>query len=189
VNKLIERSCRAIQKKRFRESLPIVAKAQTRISRDSALSSGASLGGLLFDSASWCGTAVEIEIDRLSGEPQPIAVWMVIDAGRIVKRELALSSLRSSIISALNLCISRDFDPEKSEGQYLSHGQLRFANLPFIGIDFMDSERTTVSKGLGELPFLTIPAAFHSALTQALGVEPRQLPLSGSEILRLLESQ
>jgi len=189
VNKLIERSCRAIQKKRFRESLPIVAKAQTRISRDSALSSGASLGGMLFDSASWCGTAVEIEIDRLSGEPQPIAVWMVIDAGRIVKKELALSSLRSSIISALNLCISRDFDPEKPEGQYLSHGQLRLANLPFIGIEFMDSERTTVSKGLGELPFLTIPAAFHSALTQALGVEPRQLPLSGSEILRLLESQ
>ena len=188
VNKLIERTCRAIQKKRFRESLPIAAKAQTRVLKESVLSSGDSLGGLLFDAASWCGTAVELEIDRLSGEPRPIAVWMVVDAGRIVKKELALSSLRSSIISALNLCIGRDFDPDGTKEQYLSYGRLKFNDLPFIGIEFIDSERTTVSKGLGELPFLTIPAAFHSALTQALGVEPRKLPLAGKEILKLLES-
>ena len=188
VNKLIERTCRAIQKKRFRESLPITAKAQTRASRDSAMTSGASLGGMLFDSASWCGTAVEVEIDRMSGEPRPIAVWMVVDAGRIVKKELALSSLRASIINALSLCMDKDFDPDEGQDHYRSHRKLPYSNLPFMGVEFIDSERTTVSKGLGELPFLTIPAAFHSALTQALGVEPRQLPLAGSEILRLMET-
>ncbi|MDP2790666.1 MAG: hypothetical protein Q8O15_02805, partial [Rectinemataceae bacterium] len=71
---------------------------------------------------------------------------------------------------------------------YRNHRRLSLFELPFMGIEFIDSERTTVSKGLGELPFITIPAAFHSALTQALGVEPRQLPLAGSEILRLMES-
>lgn len=187
VNKLIERTCRSIQKKRFRDSLPITAKAQTKVPHDTGLASVQHMGGQLFDSASWCGTAVEVEIDTVSGEPKPIAVWMVIDAGRIVAKELALSSLRASIISALNLCTGADFDPERvGNEQYLRDRNLMLTEIPFIGIEFIDSERATVPRGLGELPFITIPAAFYSALTQALGVEPRQLPLRGGEILRLM---
>ena len=189
VNKLIERTCRAIQKKRFRESLPIVAKAQTRETKSSRTSGATSSASQLFDSASWCGTAVEIEIDTISGEPRPKAVWMVVDAGKIVSKDLALSSLRASIISALNLCTGADFDPQGAgRDQYLQDRSLRLPEVPYIGIEFLDSERTTISRGLGELPFITIPAAFYSALTQALGVDPRQLPLQGSEILRLLEA-
>jgi CO/xanthine dehydrogenase Mo-binding subunit len=56
-----------------------------------------------------------------------------------------------------------------------------------IEIEFLDPDRNIVPRGLGELPFITIPAAFYSALTQAIGNEPRQLPLSGSEILELVE--
>lgn len=188
VNKLIDRTCKSIQKKRFRESLPIVAKAQTRAPRNTVAPTGPLLGGQLFDSASWCGTAVEVEIDALTGEPKPIAAWMVVDAGRIVCRELALASLRTSILSALNLCTGSDFDPEgDGREQYLRDNSLRLSELPLISVEFIDSERNVAARGLGELPFITIPAAFHSALTQALGVEPRQLPLRGKEIMRLLE--
>ena len=190
INKLIERTCRAIQKKRFRESLPIVAKAQTKAFGEAKASSSKNRGFQLFDAASWCGTAVEIEIDKISGEPKPLSVWMVVDAGKIVSKELALSSLRSSIISALTLCTGLDFDPEKGgREQYLHDRGLRLPEIPAIGIEFIDSDKTTTSHGIGELPFITIPAAFYSALTQALGVEPRQLPLHGSEMLKLLEAQ
>jgi len=114
---------------------------------------------------------------------------MVVDAGRIVDRTLALSALRSSIISALNLCTGADFKPEEAGGaQYLRDRIMSLSEIPFIGIEFIDSEKTTIPRGLGELPFITIPAAFYSALTQALGIEPRQLPLRGGEILRLLEA-
>ncbi|HWR10857.1 MAG TPA: xanthine dehydrogenase family protein [Rectinemataceae bacterium] len=186
VNKLIERTCKAIQKKRFRESLPITAKVQTRVPRTGGLSEGPSPQ---LDSASWCGTAVEIEIDTVSGDPKPIAVWMVVDAGRIVSKELALASLRASIISALNLCIGADFNPNGNErDEFLRDRSMSLTELPAINIEFLDSEKSAVARGLGELPFITVPAAFYSALTQALGVEPRQLPLEGSEILRLLET-
>lgn len=189
INRLIERTCRTIQKKRFRESLPIVVKTQTKALAHSKASHGQDQGFQVFDSASWCGTAVEIEIDRISGEPKPLAVWMVVDAGRIISKELALSSLRSSIISALTLCTGADFDPDKGgRDQYLHDRGIRLPEIPAIGIEFIDSDKTTIAHGLGELPFITIPAAFYSALTQALGAEPRQLPLRGSEILRLLEA-
>ncbi|TXT46801.1 MAG: xanthine dehydrogenase, partial [Spirochaetes bacterium] len=180
INKLIERSCRSIQKKRFRESLPLAAKAQAKAS--------ASRSGLsLFDTPSWCGTAVELEIDPLSGDPIPRTVWMVVDAGKIVDVQAAKTSLRGAAIRALSLCVDSAFEPGDSEAEH-AYLSTRIKFLPRIEIDFIDPGRNSSPRGLGELPFITIPAAFYSALTQALGLEPKKLPLKGSEILRLMES-
>lgn len=141
------------------------------------------------EAASWCGTAVEVEIDVLTGKPLPLAVWMVIDAGKIVCREAALASLRASALSALSLCTAYEFDPETAgRSDYLADTSVRHLTLPEISIEFIEPEKGAAAKGIGELPFITIPAAFYSALTQALGVDPRQLPLKGGEILRLLEA-
>jgi CO/xanthine dehydrogenase Mo-binding subunit len=169
ITRLIERSCRAIQKKRFRDSLPISAKVQTRNPPRSSLSEATRAKPSLSETPSWCGTAVEIEIDALSGEPRSTAVWMVIDAGRIIDLPTTRSSLRSSVLRALQMCTG-SASPDSA-----------------IEIEFLDPDRNIVPRGLGELPFITIPAAFYSALTQAIGNEPRQLPLSGSEILELVE--
>ncbi len=189
IQRLVERTCRTIQKKRFRESLPLSTKAQTRALASSNTPNNLFPGGPVLDSASWCGTAVEVEIDVLTGKPLPLAVWMVIDAGRIVSKEAALASLRASALSALSLCTAQEFDPDTAgRSDYLADSSIRLVSLPEISIEFIESEKSTVAKGIGELPFITIPAAFYSALTQALGVDPKQLPLKGGEILRLLEA-
>jgi CO/xanthine dehydrogenase Mo-binding subunit len=113
---------------------------------------------------------------------------MVIDAGRIVSTQSALASLRASVLSALALCTANDFDPDTAgRKDYLADTSLRMKDLPDIDIRFIEPERNGPARGIGELPFITIPAAFYSALTQALGLDPRQLPLKGGEILRLLE--
>ncbi len=188
IQHLIEKTCRSIQKKRFRESLPLSAKARTRAPKASSSPEGLYPGAQLLDSASWCGTAVEVEIDALTGRPIPLAVWMVIDAGRIISMQTALASLRASTLSALALCTANDFDPASAGiDDYLADFNLRMRDLPDIHIRFIDPDRNGAAKGIGELPFVTIPAAFYSALTQALGLDPRQLPLKGGEILRLLE--
>jgi CO/xanthine dehydrogenase Mo-binding subunit len=188
INHLIERTCRSIQKKRFRESLPLSARARTRALNVAPEPENLHPGAQLLDSASWCGTAVEVEIDALTGKPIPLAVWMVIDAGRIVSTQSALASLRASVLSALALCTANDFDPDTAgRKDYLADTSLRMKDLPDIDIRFIEPERNGPARGIGELPFITIPAAFYSALTQALGLDPRQLPLKGGEILRLLE--
>lgn len=188
IHALIEKTCRSIQKKRFRESLPISAKARTRPLKTQAVPENLFPGAQLFDSVSWCGTAVEVEIDTLTGIPIPLAVWMVIDAGKIVNQQTALASLRASALSALALCTANDFDPlEAGRKDYMADSGLRMLQLPRIEIEFIEPDRNTAARGIGELPFITIPAAFYSALTQALGLDPRQLPLKGGEILRLLE--
>ena len=189
LNALVERSCLAIQKRRFRESLPITARAQTHVT--SIETEGLAKRGrnTRFESSSWCGTAVELGIDPYSGDPLPLAVWMVLDAGRIQNPGIARSTLRASVMSALRLCTGLAFDPEgNSENQYLGNIDPAFSGIPSIIIEFVESERGRQTRGLGELPFITIPAAFYSALTQAIGIEPRRMPLAGSEILRLMES-
>jgi CO/xanthine dehydrogenase Mo-binding subunit len=113
---------------------------------------------------------------------------MVIVAGRIICRQTALASLRASVLSALALCTANDFDPASAgRKDYLADSGIRMRELPRIDIEFIEPDRNQAAKGIGELPFITIPAAFYSALTQALGLDPRQLPLKGGEILRLLE--
>jgi CO/xanthine dehydrogenase Mo-binding subunit len=188
INRLIERSCKAIQKKRFRESLPLVAKAQTKLGYREG-GAPASQTGRDFETPSLCGTALEVEIDTLTGEPRAIAIWMAIDAGRIVNRESARSAIRNSALNALNLCVGKEFNPDRvNRNQFLEMRLLPMSESPQLYIEFIEPDRNVSPRGLGELPFQTIPAAFHSALTQALGVEPGQLPIQGGEILRLLEA-
>jgi CO/xanthine dehydrogenase Mo-binding subunit len=189
LNALVERSCRAIQKRRFRERLPMTARAQARLSSRDPEGQAARGKSTRFEASSWCGTAVELEIDPYTGEPLPLAVWMVVDAGRIQRPGIARSTLRSSVISALRLCTGLAFDPEGGgKDQYLRSVDPAFPGLPYIVVEFIESERSGQTRGLGELPFITVPAAFYSALTQAIGIEPRRMPLGGGEILKLMES-
>lgn len=187
MNRLVDRACRAIQKRRFRDALPIRVRAQGSAGKSLAWR-GEQLSGQPFDSVSWCGTAVEVEIDPLTGEPRPLSVWMVIDAGKIVSKERAASSLRSSIVRVLEMCTGREFDTSADPGTiYGSEKSPSSGGLPSIGIEFLPGQ-SAAARGIGELPFVTVPAAFYSALTQAMGIEPRQIPIHGPEILRLMEA-
>ncbi len=189
IHRLIEKTCKDIQRRRFRESLPLQAKAQTRTAMSLKAKSPAQPGASFFDGASWCGTAVEVEIDPLTGEPATRAIWMVVDAGRIVAKDEARASLRSAIISALRLCTGEVFDPDTADDALYQRERFPvLAELPSIEVEFIDPDRIGPARGIGELPFLTIPAAFHSALTQALGRQPLQLPLTGRDLLDIMEA-
>lgn len=189
VNRLLERLCRSIQKKRARGNFPIAASARAGASRATGDDEEFLRENPLNEGASWCGTAVEVEIDRLSGEARPLAVWMVVDAGRIVDKDSAAASLRCSVIGALNLCVGSDFRPdEDGEAQYRNNRRLAVPDIPFIGVEFLDADRPGPTRGLGELPFITVPAAFSSALSQALDADPGQLPLGGGDILKIVET-
>jgi CO/xanthine dehydrogenase Mo-binding subunit len=189
IHRLIEKTCKDIQRRRFRESLPLKAKAQTRTAMNLKTPGAAQPGGSFFDGASWCGTAVEVEIDPLTGEPVTKAIWMVVDAGRIVAKDEARASMRSAIISALGLCTGEIFDPDTADEELYHRDRLSaLTELPAIEVEFIDPDRAGPARGIGELPFLTIPAAFHSALTQALGRQPRRLPLTGRELLDIMEA-
>lgn len=187
INKLIERACRALQKRRFREILPLSVKAQMQCNPSIQWTSNG-LSGKAFDAASWCGTILELAVDDVTGKITPLTIWMVIDAGRIINKPLAEASLRAQAVNALRLCLLDEVVPETLDSySYLAKKHLSFSEIPDIFIEFMDSDRTS-ALGIGELPFATIPSAYYGALSQALGFELPSIPANPRDIMQIWEA-
>jgi len=176
VTRLIAAACEALSARRFREALPIsVRKAQRARSLKAAPESP-------LDEASWGGAVVELELDPIDDSPRVRGIWLVAKVGRILSPEAAIRSLKHDAAQALGLCVGERLDiaegPARAED--LWHYRLpRIKDAPRIVVDFIDDDADP--KGLGELAYALIPAAFSNALSQALDVPWNQLPLDGKE--------
>ncbi len=188
VNRLVERACTAIQKRRFRDPLPISAKAIHRLPSSSAWEPNRVAGSPL-ESAAWGGAVVEVELDSWTLEPRTLGLWLCVEGGRIVSHARAASALRAAASAALSSCMRERLAFERgaiSREAFLSYETLPLAEVPPILVEFLEAERRSPAKGLGELPFDTVPAAFLSAVSQAAGIHFTTLPL-GPDALSALE--
>jgi len=188
VNRLVENACAAIQKRRFRDPLPLSARSAYRVPKPITWEDGR-VRGSLFDAAAWAGAAVELEIDPWTLEPRPLGLWLCVDGGLIVSPERASSAMRSGCADALGACLSRRLDPGSGKAsEYFRHGLPSLAEIPPIAVDFLKPIRKSPAKGIGELPFDTVPAAFLTAISQAAGARFSSLPVPSEDIVRALES-
>jgi CO/xanthine dehydrogenase Mo-binding subunit len=189
VNRLVGRACEAIQKRRFRDPLPLTAKSVYRVPRPIQWEDGR-VRGSPFDTASWAAAAVEIELDPWTLEARPMGVWLCIDGGEIVQPERAAKAVRIAASDALGACMRERVDPTEVLGRredYFRYGLVPLNELPPISVAFIEPPRRSVVKGIGELPFNTIPAAYLSALSQAGGAPFSSLPVSAAELIRATE--
>jgi CO/xanthine dehydrogenase Mo-binding subunit len=207
VNRLVERACESVQKRRFRNPLPLTARSAYRVPKPIKWE-GVQVSGSPFDVAAWACAVVELELDALSFEPRPLGVWLCVDGGKIVAPERARAALRSGVADALGTCLVERFDPsakaadsaaaaalgsderarpEDAVSAYFRYGLLPMQRLPAISIDFLEPAGRAPVKGIGELPFDTVPAAFLSALSQAADSAISSLPAPAAAILRSLE--
>ncbi|HUW40675.1 MAG TPA: xanthine dehydrogenase family protein [Rectinemataceae bacterium] len=190
VNRLVGRACEAIQKRRFRDPLPLTAKSVYRVPKPILWEEGR-VRGSPFDTAAWAAAAVEIELDPWTFEARPIGVWMCIDGGEIVQSERAAAAMRIGAFDALGACMRERVDPTERLGHredYFRYGLEPLGELPPIAVAFLEPGRRAPVKGIGELPFNTIPAAFLSALSQAGGASFTSLPVAAAEIIRATET-
>jgi len=190
VNRLVENACAAIQKRRFRDPLPLTARSAYRIPKPISWEEGR-VRGSPFDTAAWAGAAVELELDPWTLDPRPLGVWLCVDGGQVVSPERARAALRAGCADALGTCLSERFDPSGGKGkedQYFRYGLLPLNELPPISVDFIEPPRKSPVKGIGELPFDTVPAAFLTAISQAAGAGFSCLPVPSSQIIRAVES-
>jgi len=189
VNRLIERACEAVQKRRFRDPLPLTARSIYRVPKPIKWEGG-QVSGSPFDTASWACAALELELDSWTLEPRPLGVWLCVDGGHVVAPDRAAAALRSGVADALGTCLTERFDLSSGadESAYFRFGLLPLQRLPPISVEFLDPARNAAVKGIGELPFDTVPAAFLSALSQAAGSAFSSLPVPTAALLGSLES-
>ncbi|HPB66277.1 MAG TPA: molybdopterin-dependent oxidoreductase, partial [Spirochaetales bacterium] len=171
VTRLIGSACDGLASKRFREALPItVRKSQRARSAKAAPESP-------LDDASWGAAVVELELDPVDAAPTVRGIWLVAKAGRILSREDAAAALERDAAVALGLCVAECLDLSAGPvdpGDLRRYGLWRIKDAPPIQVEFVDDDAEP--KGIGELAYSLVPAAFANALSQALDSPWNALP-------------
>jgi CO/xanthine dehydrogenase Mo-binding subunit len=191
LTKLIERGCLAIRKQRFRDPLPITVCRQVRPlkrkpSGDSYLDC-LSGKGLDFGSLSrlgWGAAVAEVEIYPASFTPVVRGLWLGISGGKILSESGARSSLKTAAIQALGWA-SREGLAYR-EGAISKEGIDGYdipspKEIPPIRIGFLRNEGLD-PRGIGDLPFSCVPAAYVQAVSQAMDHRFGKIPLLPEDI-------
>ncbi len=192
--RLIEQSCAAIQKRRFRSPLPLEVRrayrTPTRINWDPET------GGTPFLNTSTAAAVCELSFSPITYRVRLRGVWLYLDAGKILDPESARHRLRNGVHEALSWSF-REFLPRSGGATLTAEERLLSSRLespefegeiPPVQIRFRDSTRLEEPLGVGELAYSTIPAAFLSALSQASGVYLDTLPVTPGIIYSYLEA-
>lgn len=149
INDLIKKACIDIQKKRFRETLPISITKLYKQQKENKNSN--------ISQKTWGAAVVELECSGISLQPSITGIWLVVNAGKILNKEKA----RNSLLLDIETVVSKLYLPLQADQQYYSVKQPVTKNIP-ITIDFIES--SAEPKNIGELAYGLIPAAALNAL-------------------------
>jgi CO/xanthine dehydrogenase Mo-binding subunit len=183
ITKLVERACVAIRGQRFRDPLPITVRRAYHPAKIP------NWEGKPFDQnalvhLSWGAAVVEVEIDPVEYTPKIRGAWLGIDGGRILSENRARKSLVFSTIHALGWASREDLAYESGEIPHeyaTAYGMLSPEDIPPIHIDFIWND-TVNPKGIGDLPFNCVPAAYVQAVSQAMDYSFEKIPVTGKDV-------
>ncbi|MDR3191691.1 MAG: molybdopterin-dependent oxidoreductase [Treponema sp.] len=191
LTRLVEHCCLAIRKQRFRNPLPITVRRQARPVKAKASGDGYidSLSGKGLNLASlsrlgWGAAVVEVEIYPASFTPVVRGVWLGIDGGKILSESGARAGLKTAAIQALGWASRERLTYQ--EGAVSKEGIDGYdipnpAEIPPIGIEFLWNDGVN-PKGIGDLPFGCVPAAYVQAVSQAMDHQFGKIPLLPEDI-------
>lgn len=180
VGTAVENCCTAVARKRFRTSLPIEASRSFRLPR-SRRWDPASFSGQAFLREAHGAAVVEVDVDPMTLDVRVRSVWMSIDGGRILDREAALQSTERGIFQALGWSASEQIAYVGGvirTGDYERYGPDTRAQNPRLSISFLTVDEKDPSRGIGELPFSCVPAAYAAAVSQATGNYLDRVPVT-----------
>jgi len=187
LTKLIEQACKLIHKRRAKDPLPITVR-KTASPRKNDVSEERLPKGVIdansFSRLGWASAVVEVEFDPIGYMPRIRGVWMCVDGGKILSEDNARKNLKNSIVQALGWAYKEQIsyvDGAIPVIQFENFDIPGIAEIPPIVIDFITNS-SEEPKGIGDLPFCCIPAAFVQAVSQAAGCHFRTIPLKAQDI-------
>jgi CO/xanthine dehydrogenase Mo-binding subunit len=192
VTKLVEKACLTIRKQRFRDPLPITVRRRALPIKNPCWDEkfppppGKTGGGGCFSRPGWAAGVVEVEIDPIEYMPKIRGLWLGVDGGRILSEARARRSLRASAVQALGWASHESLSYAEgiiTGAQFEEYDIFSPASIPPIHIDFVWNDSGD-PKGLGELPFNCVPAAYLQAVSQAMDHHFQNIPLRPIDILQ-----
>jgi len=189
VTKLVEKCCQAVKKQHFHEPLPITVRRSVKPQSGSIRYDDwnvMDINGFL--KPALAAAVVEVAVDLVECVPIVRGVWLAVDGGKIISKHRAKRSLMRSVTQALGWSFIENIDyvnGKLSEDQYENFSIFSQVNTPNVEIEFLQTDESE-AKGIGELPFTCIPAAFMQAVSQAMDHSFKSIPLKRKEIWEML---
>lgn len=140
----------------------------------------------------------EVEVDIETGKIKVLKVVAAHEVGRIINRLTAESQVIGGVTQGISASLFEQRLMDDNEGRCVTTNLLDYkiitmADIPEIIPIFVDSPDPRINnlgcKGLGEPPRIPIAAAIANAVFNALGVHPRQIPMTPEVILSLLKGE
>ncbi|MDR0643317.1 MAG: molybdopterin-dependent oxidoreductase [Treponema sp.] len=185
VTKLAERCCLAIKKQRTRTPPPItvrrVYKPSMSVDKGWIKEEAEKIDQNALSPLSWAACVVEVEIDRI---PKIRGLWICIEGGRILAPERAERAIRRASMHALGWTAWENLfytDGKIDETLIYNYDISSPIDAPPITVNFI-KDGGAEPKGIGELPFSVIPAAYTQAVSQALNHVFEKIPLNIKDI-------
>jgi len=189
LTKLLEQACLAISKKRFRNPLPLSVRKTARPQKNPAWDElfprpENTVDHSGFARPGWASAIVEVEIDPVEYLPRIRGVWMGVDGGKILAEDLARKNLKTSAVQALGWAYREQISYINGVipvDHYENFDIPDPAQIPPINIEFIGNAQDE-PKGIGDLPFSCIPAAYVQAASQAMDYHFQSIPLRAQDV-------
>jgi CO/xanthine dehydrogenase Mo-binding subunit/CO/xanthine dehydrogenase FAD-binding subunit len=140
-------------------------------------------------SYSFAAHAVEVEIDRDTGEVHVSRVVAAHDSGTAINRAAVEGQIVGGVAMGLGAALSEEMVHTGGRlvtASYLDYATPRSADLPTITpilVEDPDPVGPHGAKGIGEIVLIPTPPAVANAVAHACGVRVRDLPLTPDKIL------
>jgi CO/xanthine dehydrogenase Mo-binding subunit len=137
----------------------------------------------------------EVEVDTETGIVRVLRVVSAHDSGRIVNPTLAESQIEGGVLQGVGYALFEERVMDRSLGIQLNPTMHDYkiptmSDTPSIDVVFIDGADVAANhtgiKGLAEPPIIPTAPAIANAVADALGVEPREIPLTPWRVLELV---
>ena len=136
----------------------------------------------------------EVEVDTDTGRVRVLRIAASHDAGRTINRLTAESQINGGVIMGLSYALLEERVIDHPTGivlnanleDYKIAGTMEMPEIIPILVEVFDPANNVGVKGLGEPPVVPTAAAIANAVSNAIGVRVRELPITPDRVLALL---
>ncbi|MGN6750433.1 MAG: molybdopterin cofactor-binding domain-containing protein [Xanthobacteraceae bacterium] len=139
--------------------------------------------------ATYAAVVIELEVED---SIRLLHAWCAADAGLVINPDAVINQLEGGIIQSASWVLKEQVRFDNASGgpiDWESYPVLRFSEVPQIDIALIDSDRDSKNDlplGVGEATAGPTAAAIGNAVSRALGIRLRDLPLTREHIMARL---
>jgi CO/xanthine dehydrogenase Mo-binding subunit len=139
--------------------------------------------------------AAEVEVDTETGEVTVLRYTACHDVGRAINPMRVEGQIQGGAMQGLGYALTEDVVLEDGYAQAALFANYLIPNsydFPDVQVDIVESgegKGPLGARGIGEPPIGNVAATIASAIEDAIGVRPGQLPMTPERVLELLDQQ